>query len=57
MKWRMRPIPRSPAEAAWFRSAAAKKGWATRHFRQFEDPQLPLPMKSGVRQSAGTERA
>lgn len=37
-----------PAERSRLRSEAARKGWVTRRFRVFEDPQLPLPMKSGA---------
>jgi hypothetical protein len=34
------------------RSEAAKKGWATRRYRAFEDGQLPLPFRGGVHKGA-----
>jgi hypothetical protein len=34
------------------RSEAAKKGWATRRYRAFEDGQRPLPFRGGVHKSA-----
>ncbi|MFI4971174.1 MAG: hypothetical protein ACHP7H_00725 [Hyphomicrobiales bacterium] len=30
------------------RSEAAKRGWATRRYRAFEDGQRPLPFRHGV---------